>query len=58
MTPRQIQVSLNLSENRVGDFGAFKPFKFIEGENAAGWEAVVDYGTLDPYNSRQSKDLY
>jgi hypothetical protein len=58
MTPRQIQISLNLSENRVGDFGAFKPFKFIEGENAAGWEAVVDYGTLDPYNSRQSKDLY
>jgi hypothetical protein len=51
LTPRRIQVTLNLSENRTGNFGSFVPFKYVEGENAAGWEAVIDRGTTDPYTS-------
>jgi hypothetical protein len=51
LTPRQISISLTLSENRTGNFGEFKPFQYLEGENMAGWEAVIEQGTLDPYNS-------
>jgi len=49
LTPRQIQVSMNLSEVRTGNFGQFEPFRFVENENIAGWESVETYGTLDPY---------
>ena len=49
LTPRQIQVTMNLNEVRTGDFGQFKPFTFFENENIAGWESVETYGTLDPY---------
>lgn len=49
LTPRQISISLNLSENRTGNFGDFKPFRLIESENLAGWEALVEEGTMDPY---------
>lgn len=51
MTPRRIEVSLSLSENRTGDFDAFIPFNFVKGENLAGWEAVIENRTLDPWNS-------
>jgi hypothetical protein len=53
LTPRQIEVSLSLSENRTGNFKDFQPFKFVEGHNLAGWESVIDpksYGSLDPNN--------
>jgi hypothetical protein len=50
LTPRRVEVTLSLSENRTGDFGQFQPFKYIEGENLAGWEAVIDRGTTDPYS--------
>lgn len=50
MTPHRVEISLNLSETRVGNFGDFKPFDYIQGENLAGWEAIVDQKTLDPYN--------
>lgn len=51
LTPRSIEITLNLSENRIGNFEAFEPFKYVEGENAAGWESVINYGTIDPHNS-------
>lgn len=50
MTPHRIEVSLSLSETRVGDFGEFVPFNYIKGENLAGWEAIIHKKTLDPYN--------
>lgn len=61
-TPRQIEVSLNLSENRTGNFKNFKPFVYgesldvYEGENLAGWEAVIEYGTMDPNNATFGED--
>lgn len=51
MAPRQIEVNLNLSENRVGDFTEWQPFGRIKGENLAGWEAIIENGTMDPMNS-------
>jgi hypothetical protein len=53
LTPRQVEVTLSLSENRTGNFRNFVPFKFKESENLAGWESVVERGkpgTLDPNN--------
>jgi hypothetical protein len=61
LTPRQIEITLNLSENRTGNFKSFKPFVYgesmdiYEGENLAGWEAVIEYGSMDPYNSTFGK---
>lgn len=51
MSPRQVEISMNLSENRVGDFGSFVPFDLIKGENSTGWESVITQGTYDSYNS-------
>lgn len=51
MTPQRVEISLSLMENRVGNFGSFEPFKLISGENIAGWEAVIENRTMDPYNS-------
>lgn len=50
MTPRQVSITMNLVENRVGNFGEFVPFKQTESENLAGWEAVITHGTIDPHN--------
>ena len=59
LTPRQIEISLSLEENRVGNFGEFKPFTWKDSENLAGWEAIVGtkdtFGTLDPYTSIRSE---
>ena len=57
LTPRRVEVTLSLSENRTGDFGKFQPFKYIEGENVAGWEAVIDRGTTDPYSENYYFDI-
>lgn len=49
LTPRQLEITMTLSENRTGSFNKFQPFKFIDNEAVAGWEAIVEYGTIDPY---------
>jgi hypothetical protein len=51
MNPKRVEVTMSFSENRTGDFGGFKPFSYIQGENLAGWEAVMEERTLDPWNS-------
>ena len=49
LTPRQIKISLDLSEVRVGDFGEFNPAQITTRDNLAGWEAVTnDPLTTDP----------
>lgn len=62
LTPRRLAITLNLSENRSGNFGNFVPFSFkesvdiLQSENVAGWEAILEYGTMDPYNSTFGED--
>lgn len=45
-----VNISLDLMEVRVGDFGDFKPKDTIKGDNNTGWEAVFDNGNMDPDN--------
>ena len=54
LTPRQVEVNMSLSENRVGNFDEFMPFNYVEGENVAGWESVIIYNTMDPYDERSA----
>lgn len=59
MSPRQVEISMNLSENRVGDFGSFVPFDLIKGENSTGWESIINGdGTYDSFNSTFIENLY
>lgn len=51
LAPRQVEIQMNLSETRVGNFEKFEPFKLVEGENLTGWESVIQgRGTIDPNN--------
>lgn len=45
--PRVLSISMDLEENRAGDFTDFKTGS-IKGDNLGGWEALFDQGTLDP----------
>lgn len=54
MLPRQIKVSLTMEELRVGNFGKYSPYgadvgsSTLDGENVAGWEYIMETGSLDP----------
>jgi len=54
MLPRRFQVSLTMEELRVGNFNDYSPYggevgaSVFDGENVAGWEYVLDNGSLDP----------
>lgn len=62
LLPRRIKVGLKLEEIRTGDFGKYAPNTSLAtgepvdgasnpvdaGDNLAGWEAVIEYGTMDP----------
>jgi len=51
LAPRQVEISMNLSEVRVGNFDKFVPFDEVGGDNLTGWESIMlDKGTLDPHN--------
>lgn len=51
LLPNRVKFTLSLEELRVGDFSDFEPNDIIKGDNAGGWEAIIDYGTLDPRTS-------
>jgi hypothetical protein len=51
LTPRQLQISLELEEVRSGDFTFFSPNKLATRNNLAGWEsAIAEPYTTDPTN--------
>ena len=58
MSPKQVEISMNLSENRVGDFGSFVPFNLIKGENLTGWESIMSNGTYDSFNSTFTENIF
>jgi hypothetical protein len=56
MNPRRVEVTINLSENRTGNFGDFIPWSRVihtieNAENATGWESIINHRTMDPWNS-------
>jgi hypothetical protein len=49
LTPRRLKISLDLVELRVGNFGAYEKAKFVNRDNIAGWESVINKPlTTDP----------
>lgn len=57
LAPRQVEVTMNLSENRTGNFNKFNPFHLTDGDGLTGWESIItkdEYsdkmGTMDPNN--------
>jgi hypothetical protein len=58
MLPKQLEVTMALSEHRVGDFGEFKSSNVVQGDNHVGWEAVLGSNNTDPYTGvvKLSKD--
>jgi len=48
LLPNRIKIKLRTSELRTGDFGKFSPGTYIERDNLAGWEAVIEHGSADP----------
>jgi hypothetical protein len=47
--PKRIEVTLTMNELKVGDFGDFKVDKFVDMDNNAGWEAIIESNNSDPY---------
>lgn len=45
----RIIISMDLEEVRAGDFGDFEPGNVVKGDNLAGWEELLDKGTMDPF---------
>ena len=50
LTPNRITINLSLKETRTGDYDRFRPGKIESGDTLAGWEAVYNSNTIDPYN--------
>jgi hypothetical protein len=49
LTPRRLNINLQLDEVRVGDFSKYDPAKFTKRDNLAGWESAVGgVHTIDP----------
>jgi hypothetical protein len=47
LMPRQVEITIQLSENKAGRGGSFTPFDQVLSDNAAGWQALIEYGTMD-----------
>ena len=50
MTPKRLEISLNLIESRTGNFREFKAGEIAFGDNLTGWESVIETNNIDPYN--------
>jgi len=57
LLPKRVKISLTMEEIRVGNFGKYKAYdgnssgSTLDGENVAGWEYIMDTGSLDPLRS-------
>lgn len=56
LTPKQIQISLNLVESRTGDFGKYQAGRVITGDNLTGWESIIGNNEIDPNNGLISRE--
>jgi len=50
LTPKRIEVTLNLVEARNGNFGEYTPGQQVQGDNLTGWESIIDSNDIDPCN--------
>lgn len=56
LTPKQLEVTLSMRENRTGNQGTFDSGSIGSGDKIVGWEAIIDDNNLDPYNGLINKD--
>lgn len=47
--PKQLEITMTLNENKVGNFGEFKANQFVDKDNNNGWEVLIDSNNMDPY---------
>ena len=50
LTPKKIDITLNLVESRTGNFGNFQSGEVEFGDNITGWESVIEENNMDPCN--------
>jgi hypothetical protein len=50
LTPKRVQITLNLIESRTGTFGKYASTSRFEGDNVTGWESIIENNELDPNN--------
>jgi len=50
LTPKKIDITLNLVESRTGNFGDFQSGEVEFGDNITGWESVIEENNMDPCN--------
>lgn len=50
LTPKRVQITLNMIESRTGNFGAYEPTFVETGDNITGWESIIENNDIDPYN--------
>ena len=50
LTPKRVNISLNLVEARTGTFGEYDEGFIADGDNLAGWESIIENNNADPYN--------
>lgn len=60
LTPKRLEITLNMIETRTGDFGNYAGGRVVTGDNLTGWESIIGNNELDPYNGivGQSGDFY
>jgi len=50
LLPKQLEISMSLNEQRVGNLDKFESREVVLGDNIAGWESVISENNMDPYN--------
>ena len=56
LTPKQLEITLSLRENRTGNQSGFEAGAIGSGDNVVGWEAIIDKNNMDPYNGLVNPD--
>jgi len=56
LTPKKIEISLNMVESRTGDFGKYQAGRVITGDNLTGWESIINNNEIDPNNGLISRE--
>tara|TARA_R100001443_G_scaffold36998_3_gene50782 strand:+ start:830 stop:1900 length:1071 start_codon:yes stop_codon:yes gene_type:complete len=50
LTPKRLEITMNMVETRTGDFGDYAAGRIVTGDNLTGWESIIGNNELDPYN--------
>lgn len=50
LTPKRLEITLGLVENRAGNFGSYGVGAIQDGDNLTGWESIINSNDYDPFN--------